>query len=194
MKTLYCSRCKQNLPAESFYLSRTSSRGYGTYCKECSKARRREWMAENKEMRSIYHDRYKDSEIEAKKGSNWRLRIEFLREYGNECACCGEFLPEFLSVDHINNDGEKHRQTLSPNDYRGGNGRDVIRDLKRRGWPKEDYQILCYNCNFAKGWYGECPHERIKADIISGNIGESGNGEDPISQEFGPSKPLLCNS
>lgn len=29
--------------------------------------------------------------------------------------------------------------------------------LKREEYPK-DYQVLCFNCNIAKGLFGECPH------------------------------------
>jgi hypothetical protein len=32
--------------------------------------------------------------------------------------------------------------------------------LKKHGWPKEGFTILCFNCNCAKGIYGTCPHQR----------------------------------
>jgi hypothetical protein len=31
-------------------------------------------------------------------------------------------------------------------------------DLKRQGWPKDGYTVLCLNCNIAKGATGTCPH------------------------------------
>ena len=34
--------------------------------------------------------------------------------------------------------------------------------LKRKGFP-EGYQTLCHNCNLAKGFYGQCPHEQERA-------------------------------
>ena len=31
--------------------------------------------------------------------------------------------------------------------------------IKKNNFPK-GFQILCHNCNVAKGIYGECPHEK----------------------------------
>lgn len=85
-----------------------------------------------------------------------RRREEMFTAYGNRCACCGESQFEFLTLDHINNDGAAHRKEL------GGNVPDLVcRDLRKRGWP-EGYQLLCWNCNCAKGFYGECPHKKEK--------------------------------
>ena len=40
-----------------------------------------------------------------------KLRAQVIAAYGGACACCGENAPEFLQVDHINNDGAEHRRT-----------------------------------------------------------------------------------
>ena len=34
----------------------------------------------------------------------------------------------------------------------------IYRYLKIRGFPP-GYQVLCHNCNQAKGFYGKCPHQ-----------------------------------
>lgn len=83
-----------------------------------------------------------------------RLKKELLAAYGAKCACCGESEPKFLSVDHIFNDGaeERRRLKLTP----GVCG--FYRYLKKLGWPKDRYQLLCFNCNHAKSLYGCCPH------------------------------------
>jgi hypothetical protein len=91
-----------------------------------------------------------------------RIRQEMFAAYGSVCACCGEHRIEFLSLDHLNNDGWHHRMQFTKNGRYGQS--QLILDLRKRGWPKEGLQILCMNCNHAKGRRGnlthECPHER----------------------------------
>jgi hypothetical protein len=80
-------------------------------------------------------------------------RREALAAYGGKCACCGEVRHEFLSIDHINGGGSKHRKSLRPADRR-----EFYRYLKQLRYPPE-YQVLCHNCNQARGLYGYCPHQ-----------------------------------
>jgi hypothetical protein len=88
-----------------------------------------------------------------------RLRAEFIEAYGGKCECCGETEPEFLSLDHIFGDGARHRRQL-----RRGN---IYRELKRLGWPKDRYRLLCYNCNIARAHGGRCPHESSERERLS---------------------------
>ena len=107
------------------------------------------WLRENKELVRKYT-----------RNRNRRLRLEILQKYGGippKCKCCDEKIYEFLAVDHINNDGYKERKS-DKSFGRGGTA--MYLSLKRRGFPK-GYQILCHNCNLAKGFYGECPHVKI---------------------------------
>lgn len=87
-------------------------------------------------------------------GKAWydRLRSEVLIAYGGTCMCCGEARPEVLAVDHINGDGSNHRRVV-------GAGRAFYSWLRKNGFPKDNFQLLCYNCNFAKHVYGTCPHQ-----------------------------------
>ncbi len=73
--------------------------------------------------------------------------------YGGQCACCGETELVFLTVDHINNDGKEDRK-------RNYVGAMLYRKLIREGFP-EGYQVLCWNCNWAKS-HGGCPHKKEK--------------------------------
>ena len=76
-----------------------------------------------------------------------------------ECACCGEAEYKFLCIDHINGGGRKHRQGLD-------NGGRASADHLYRWLLKEQFpagfQILCHNCNSAKGYYGGCPHAEVR--------------------------------
>lgn len=68
---------------------------------------------------------------------------------GAFCACCGEAHIEFLSIDHINDDGAAHRKT-----FKGS----LHRWLAKHNFPP-GYRVLCMNCNWVRGRFGYCPHE-----------------------------------
>jgi hypothetical protein len=80
-------------------------------------------------------------------------RWEALAHYGGHdvrCICCGECEQRFLALDHAGGDGP--RQSGS---RRGGNTFYVW--LKKEGYPP-GLQVLCHNCNCAKGKNRQCPH------------------------------------
>jgi len=80
-----------------------------------------------------------------------KLRLDIITAFGGKCQCCGENHPSFLTIDHIKNDGKSHRENL--------NEQQITRQIRREGYPRDKYQLLCMNCNHAKGHYGECPHK-----------------------------------
>lgn len=80
-----------------------------------------------------------------------QAKLAMLAALGNKCACCGEDNPLFLTLDHVMNDGAKQRESLATHQ--------VYAVAKKEGWPRDKYQVLCMNCNFAKGHYGVCPHK-----------------------------------
>lgn len=73
-----------------------------------------------------------------------------LDAYGRKCVCCGETEEAFLTLEHVNRDGAAHRRQVQGAIYW---------DLKRRGWPKDGYTVLCMNCNWARRNGDPCPHE-----------------------------------
>lgn len=93
-----------------------------------------------------------------------RLKEEVIKAYGGHCACCGETKIEFLSMDHIYNDGAEERRNGTPT------GRSFYRWLKKNGFPQGRLQVLCHNCNGAKGYYGYCPHELEVRKLLGMNV------------------------
>ncbi len=85
-----------------------------------------------------------------------RARDELIEAYGGRCACarCPETNPAFLCLDHINGDGKAHRMKVGSHTYT---------DLRRQGFPKEGYRLLCWNCNAAVRFGRTCPHELEEA-------------------------------
>lgn len=75
-------------------------------------------------------------------------RKKVLEAYGNKCQCCGITDKNCLQIDHIKGGGCAHRKSLSIN---------FNKWLIKNNFP-EGYQILCANCNSAKGRFGICPH------------------------------------
>ena len=96
-----------------------------------------------------------------------RLRGEALAAYGGQCACCGESTEEFLTIDHIHNDGAKHRREVGSSGVPGW--------AKKNGYPNS-LQVLCWNCNMAKALYGVCPHEQTNGTfpLLRGGWRDSG--------------------
>lgn len=91
---------------------------------------------------------------QSKRNRVYRVKLlnETLAAYGGAfCACCGESTLEFLSIDHINGRAkDEPRRT----------GTKLYIWLRQQGWP-QGYQVLCHNCNQAKGTYGVCPHKLV---------------------------------
>lgn len=142
-------------------------------CGKCQKCRNRKatrkWYRNNKEKARVIARRYyaKNPEKMTALTKKWqaknpekviayrrKLRADAFEHYSTtrppSCACCGLATREFLSIDHINNDGNKHRAVI---------GRQPIyRWLKAHSYPK-GFQVLCYNCNMAKAFFKVCPHQ-----------------------------------
>ena len=87
-----------------------------------------------------------------------KLRAEVLAAYGGKCQCpgCSQTHPDFLHVDHVGNDGAKHRRELSSGKRYSGHR--FYTWLRKHGFPKKGFQLLCANCNTAKHRCGgQCP-------------------------------------
>jgi hypothetical protein len=72
-----------------------------------------------------------------------KLKIEVLKKYSQDvpsCAICGEDKLEFLSIDHINDDGAAHRKKC---------GKALYLWLRRHNFPT-GFQVLCHNHNALK--------------------------------------------
>lgn len=150
-----CRDCGDELTNENWSFSRRKNKSF--YCRKCCKIRQHQWRIKNSTAKLEYAKKWRAEHIEHRKAYAKRVGFEkkqiVLSHYSNgalKCAClnCNEQHIEFLTLDHINNDGYKesvsHRKTL-------------YFYLFKMGLP-EGYQVLCYNCNNTKAHYGSCPH------------------------------------
>lgn len=123
--TIVCIKCNREKPKTDFYWNTTS--GYiNKKCKICFDS----------------NNRLKER-IKSK-------REKAIKAYGGLCVCCNESENIFLTFDHINNDGAKHREDIRP-------GWSFYKWLEENSYP-DTIQILCFNCNWAKH-RGGCPHQ-----------------------------------
>lgn len=94
-----------------------------------------------------------------------KLRLECIAAYGSACACCGETGERFLAIDHTNGDGAVHRRGLRGGRPQAGAGNAFYPWLRANGFPR-GFQILCWNCNWAKR-FGSCPHEVNLKEMVN---------------------------
>lgn len=99
---------------------------------------------------------------------NKERRLEILEKLGNKCECCGIDNICLLSIDHIYGGGHK--------DAAKCRGKQYLKKLLKM--PEEElfakYQLLCFNCNYAKGFWKVCTHtlkEEISSSLLVGNHG-----------------------
>ena len=119
---------------------------------------------EFKEKQYAYMKKYQKKRLEPD-GVNGQAKAKVFAHYSKVvsnsdipiCACCGYSDLRFLSVDHI--DGRKN---LSVKEKKLG-GSNLWKYLIKTGLPS-GYQILCHNCNIAKGQGKYCPHQLDKME------------------------------
>lgn len=93
-----------------------------------------------------------------------KARDRVISAYGGECRCCGNAIPQFLHLDHINNDGGAQRRKLFGR--QSGASHPFYAWLRKAGFPQDDYQLLCANCNFTKAHYSVCPHQKLPPTLL----------------------------
>lgn len=140
----------------------------GKCCASCRAAGRAKWtkakqaasryradkiaiLEQNKSWKEANAIRYRSQQREYRQAKKLERRDVVMAHYGGWCACCKETEPMFLTIDHMNGDGWKHRREIGT--------MDMWSWVLRNGFPP-GFQILCYNCN--SGRYrngGKCPHE-----------------------------------
>lgn len=165
-----CRKCGESKPASGFY----SVKGRPVSpCRECilrqQYAKRHggsedgyapkgsvppKWTREFRNARlrqymKAYRVENKEKLAAMKRAYASDAKTQGILAYGGRCACCGESNAHFLTVDHISGRGDEPYRL---------SGKRLWQDLKRKGWPTDNYQLLCFNCNCAKGAYGQCPH------------------------------------
>lgn len=186
--TQRCPKCGETKPRVAFSASSSTRTGLQTYCKACRTAdarerkdalraygieyrkRNAERLKERQRQRYLADPaKYIERACQARRANpdrarrytnesrvSWKGRV--YAALGNACACCGETIVEFLSIDHVGGWGREHRRRTSP-----GQGLfvDILRGLESGEYAGR-IRLLCMNCNHAIGRRntgGICPHD-----------------------------------
>jgi hypothetical protein len=133
----YCFKCQRDRPRKCPKCGEVyTGTSRGAYCGPCMRTYARERRRNNPDVR----ERARQLWI--------ALRLEAIKRYGGACECCGETRYEFLSIDHINGGGTRHRAEI---------GTRITLWLRKAGYPP-GFRVLCHSCNQSLGIYGYCPH------------------------------------
>jgi len=161
-----CTLCFETKVLSLFRKNKRRKDGLSTRCIECDKKTFQAWL----ETKPNYHKEYRDSHPEVVERNkiylktyrnlhmkeyrvenaekirlNDRIRYKNIRQealniLGGKCADCGEHELEFMTVDHINNDG--HLETKHHSRIRA--------DIVKGRSDNSRFQVLCRNCNDGK--------------------------------------------
>jgi hypothetical protein len=161
-----CNRCHQQ------YKPASSNQ---KYCPSCRMVVQRDWRrtlgakyrrlhpdkVKESKRRTIekYRERYRTAAHESWVRHTTEARRTVFGHYSDgtfRCACCGESEYDFLTIDHVNNDGAKHRMELFGR--RDAGGVNLYRWLIKKEFPP-GFAVLCMNCNFSKGKHRICIHQ-----------------------------------
>ncbi len=102
---------------------------------------------------SKHYAKYREKYLATTRAYNARVKKQVYDHYGGRCVCCGESRYEFLALDHIDGGGDSERKKL------GLYGTPYFAWVIKNNYP-DHLQLLCHNCNMAKGLYGYCPHTK----------------------------------
>lgn len=127
---------------------RQYGRKYGIKHRDACRNRLRLWISRNREKwnarsykwRAMNNDKY----ARQRQTLHQLLKEAVVNIYTNgeaTCRWCGQGDLDVLTVDHIANDGAKHRKTITTGA--------LYRWLRNNGYPS-GFQILCFNCNVKK--------------------------------------------
>lgn len=162
----YCRRCDTVKPIVDFScrskLNRTMRSSWCAKCINSFKAKRRE---ERKKIGLCDCGRTPEEGNQlcahclatAKRCRAKQKDLVFNTYGGYLCVCCGETEKSVLQLDHINNDGWKHRRSFGANGSYAGQ---MYKWIIKNNFPKL-FQVLCVSCNWEKRIFSHCRRQSL---------------------------------
>ncbi len=104
------------------------------------------------EPKRLYQRKMHESRKFEARARQKELKERALEAYGGpQCQCCGESYLAFLTIDHQNGDGARHRRQIGHHN--------LYTWLKSNQYPQDlGLRVLCLNCNYARRFGRHCPH------------------------------------
>jgi hypothetical protein len=164
-----CSKCGEDKPRTDFYLQSSGKNGQkypAGECKTCARLRQKEYVSKNYTL-----VRERDNKSLRKKRT--RIKEAVFAAYGGyKCNCCGETEQNFLSIDHVFNNGAEHRRSITGKRHSAGYHTYIW--LVKNNFPA-GFQVLCMNCQHGKRMNkGICPH-KVRCNDQSKDVEPSGS-------------------
>lgn len=150
-----CSKCSTEQDPSAFYIEQGRVKQPCKGCKRRSSSAR--YQTKKPEILARYHS---DAYLLDQRTRRSLRRLQVLTHYSQNppsCACCQDDHLEFLTLDHVNGGGTKHRKRITSNT--ASSGGTIYGWVVDHSYP-EGFQVLCHNCNFAKHLHGECPYHK----------------------------------
>lgn len=133
-------------------------------CLQCQKERRAllEKTPHQRKLKRGADSKYRATDngrkkrIDIAKRHRAKLKLQVITHYSKgivRCTCCPESHLVFLTIDHIKGGGRKHYREMQET------GDTLYKWLIKNKSPV-GFQVLCFNCNFAKHAMGVCPHQQ----------------------------------
>lgn len=137
---------------------KTGSEKRRSWCKKCMSEYGKERRLKNPEKVKQESIKWRNENPERfklmKKQCSMRLKQRVIEGYGGKCSCsgCNEDNFYFLTIDHINGGGHKHRKLLG-----NKQGPAFYKWLIENNFSS-DFRLLCWNCNCGRRYLPDCPH------------------------------------
>jgi hypothetical protein len=132
MNTKKCYTCGETKELTEFNKNKGRKDGLNSICRECSKARSKQYYAENREHHKKETLKRKAAQLE----TNRRFVYDYLLE--NPCVDCGETDPVVLEFDHLPGCDKKY---LLSEMVSGGYAVETIKK------EMEKCDVVCANCH-----------------------------------------------
>ena len=131
--------------------SKEQRREYYERTKEARRKWKREWYKKNRDHVLEYNGKWQHNNLDKKREYHKKRRREqreiVLKHYSKgqlKCNLCGYNKDtRALAIDHIDNNGSKHRKITK------GGGERTYNWLIQNNLP-DGFQVLCQNCNWLK--------------------------------------------
>ncbi len=180
-----CKKCDKEKPLSEFMPNpNNGGKTYQYKCRDCDNLYHIEWRKKQEEryrtmQRKRHHERmnvmnpeelalWRKNKVVKKSAKYYQDKHDVYMAYGGyKCACCGEKIHDFLTIDHTENNGRNHRREI------GTSSNSLVYWLKKNNYP-EGFQILCWNCQWGKLKNGgTCPHQAVRNDHPVTGVGSS---------------------
>ena len=151
---VYCQECRdaRSITDAAKFKKWAEDRRAAGKCRHCYRD-----TVDGKALCAVHLERRRQGHIRKHR----KVKEQVFAAYGGyRCVCCGVTEKEFLHIDHINGNGNEHRRKIATE-----GGSRFYWWLWKNNFPP-GFQVLCANCNLARGFHSYCPCGRWRETVL----------------------------